>query len=92
MTLDDRVRRTSAAAWQDLEGETVLLLPAEEKLLGLNAVAGRIWELADGTRTLGDVVRLLEQEFDTSEKDLARDTLAFVNALAARGLVEACRP
>jgi coenzyme PQQ biosynthesis protein PqqD len=91
-TLDDRVRRTSAAAWQELEGETVLLLPAQEKLLGLNAVAGRIWQLADGTRTVGGIVRMLEGEFDASGKDLARDTLTFVNALVARGLLEACDP
>ena len=36
VTLADRVQKTMKAAWQELDGETVLLVAGEEKLLGLN--------------------------------------------------------
>jgi hypothetical protein len=90
VTLGDRVCRTTKAAWQDLDGETVLLVAAEEKLLGLNAVAGRIWQLADGTRSVEAIAQALDSEFDAAGSDLRRDTLGFVNRLVALGLMEGC--
>jgi coenzyme PQQ biosynthesis protein PqqD len=92
VTLEDRVRRTVKAAWQEIDGETVLLVSAEEKLLGLNTVAGRIWQLADGTRSVEAIAQALDSEFDGGETDLRQDTLGFVNELVALGLMEACHP
>jgi hypothetical protein len=92
VTLENRVCRTTKAAWQDLDGETVLLVAAEEKLLGLNAVAGRIWQLADGTRSVEAIALVLEIEFDAAGSDLRQDTLGFVNELIALGLIEGCGP
>jgi coenzyme PQQ biosynthesis protein PqqD len=92
MTLDDRVCRTLKAAWQELDGETVLLVTAEEKLIGLNAVAGRIWQLADGTRTVAEIAESLEREFSDAGSALHEDTLRFVDRLVARGLIEKCVP
>lgn len=92
VTLEDRVCRTTKAAWQDLDGETVLLVAAEEKLLGLNAVAGRIWQLADGTRSVEAIALALDAEFDAAGSDLRQDALGFVNELVALGLLEECGP
>jgi len=92
VSLDDRVRRTTKAAWQELDGETVLLVSAEEKLLGLNAVAGRIWQLADGTRTVAAIVQSIDREFTGVGSALREDTLSFVDRLVARGLIETCGP
>jgi hypothetical protein len=86
----DRVRRTTKAAWQDVEGETVLLVTDEEKLLGLNAVAGRIWQLADGTRTVEEIAARIEAEFAADGQGVREDTLGFVNRLVARSLIEGC--
>ena len=92
LTIDDRVRRTMKAAWQELDGETVLLVSAEEKLLGLNAVAGRIWQLADGSRTVAAIAEALDSEFAGTKNNLREDTLGFVDRLIARGLIERCEP
>jgi coenzyme PQQ synthesis protein D (PqqD) len=91
VTSEDRVCRTTKAAWQDLDGETVLLLAADEKLLGLNTVAGRIWQLADGTRSVAAIARTIGSEFEGGGRELDQDTLGFVNELVARGLLEPCR-
>jgi coenzyme PQQ synthesis protein D (PqqD) len=92
LSLDDRVRRTTNAAWQELDGETVLLVSAEAKLLGLNAVAGRIWQLADGTRSLAAIAATLEREFSGGGSAVSDDTLSFADRLVARGLMERCGP
>jgi coenzyme PQQ synthesis protein D (PqqD) len=89
---EDRVRRTLGAAWQELDGETVLLLSAEEKLLGLNRVAGRVWELSDGTRTVGSIVQTIHGEFEGTGPDAGAEILEFVSALAVRGLLEVVTP
>lgn len=92
VTLSDRVRRTTKAAWQELDGETVLLVSAEEKLLGLNAVAGRLWQLADGSRSVAAIAETLEREFAGAGTVVRDDALSFVDTLVARGLMERCDP
>jgi len=92
VTLENRVCRTLKASWQEIDEETVLLVAAEEKLLGLNAVAGRIWQLADGTRSVEAIARALDTEFEAAGSDLRQDTLGFVNRLVALGLMEASNP
>ena len=90
VTLADRVRKTMKAAWQELDGETVLLVAGEEKLLGLNPVAARIWQLADGFNSVAAIAQALDAEFDARDNDLPQDTLVFVNELVGRGLLERC--
>ncbi len=92
VTPDSRVKRTTKASWQDIEGETILLVLQEEKLLGLNRVAGRIWQLADGTRTTGEIAASIANDFDGPRERILKDTLSFVQSLAARGLLEVIVP
>jgi hypothetical protein len=87
---EDRVRRSTHASWQELDGETVLLVPAEEKLLGLNAAAGRVWQLADGTRTVGAIAETIGREFGVEPADVESDVARFVDRLLTRGLLERC--
>jgi coenzyme PQQ biosynthesis protein PqqD len=88
MSPDSLVRRTVKAAWQEIEDETVLLISAEEKLVGLNPSAGRIWQLADGSRTVAEIARDIAQHFEGESPRILTDTLAFLGMLASRGLVE----
>ncbi|HET6922877.1 MAG TPA: PqqD family protein [Anaeromyxobacteraceae bacterium] len=88
LTLEGRVARTRKAAWQQIEHEVVLLVGEEERLLGLNAVAGRIWELADGSRSVGEIAAAIAVEFDADPADVDSDALAFVRVLVGRGLLE----
>ena len=92
VTPDSRVKRTMKASWQEIEGETVLLVLQEEKLLGLNRVAGRIWQLADGTRTTGEIAGVVAADFDGTRDRILEDTLAFARLLAERGLLEVVIP
>jgi pyrroloquinoline quinone biosynthesis protein D len=67
----------------DVRGRDVLLYP--EGLVTLNATGVEILKLCDGTRSLADIVGTLEQRYATT--GLAADVGAFLEALAAKGLV-----
>jgi pyrroloquinoline quinone biosynthesis protein D len=67
----------------DVRGRDVLLYP--EGLVTLNATGVEILRLCDGTRSVADVVATLEGRYGAT--DLERDITAFLDGLAAKGLV-----
>lgn len=77
--------RSPSTAWQSIDGETVLLRMQARELLGLNAVGRRIWELADGTRSVDQIAGVLTEEFDVPAERARADTLGFVEELLALG-------
>ena len=54
----------------------------------LNDVGGRIWDLADGSRTVTDIVRTLLEEYDAPEDVIRADALEIVGHLSAEGLFD----
>jgi hypothetical protein len=73
-------------------GETVILLtPDSGEYFTLNDVGGRIWELADGTRTVTEIVAALVQEFDAAEVEIRADTEALLAELMEAKLVRGGR-
>jgi hypothetical protein len=82
-------RRSPDAAWQTIDGETVVLDASGRQLLGLNRVGGRVWCLLDGERTVQEIVALLVTELAQPAERLARDVDAFLAELARNHLT--CR-
>lgn len=76
--------RTAARVFS---GEAVIITPAENTVRMLNDAGSRIWELADGTRTVAQIAAALAQEFDVDPAEARAGTAAFVDALAAKGLL-----
>ncbi len=72
-------------AWQKIDGETVLLHLKAKELLGLNEVAGRVWELADGSNTIDQIVRRVTKEFHVQDEAVGTDVIRFVDELIALG-------
>lgn len=68
-------------------GEAVIITPAENKVRMLNPVGSRIWELADGTRTVVDIVTALTTEFDVDPARAQQTTLELLDTLAAKELI-----
>ena len=85
---DTVVVRHPDVAWQKVDGELVLLDCRGHRLLGLNATAARAWELLDGQRTLGDIARVIAQEFGVPEAQTRQDILGFAAALVQRHLAQ----
>ena len=61
--------------------EAVLVLPEKGKVVVLNEVGGRIWELADGTRTVTDIVEVIVSEYQVSEEQARADVEKFIEEL-----------
>lgn len=68
-------------------GEAVILSPAENMVRMLNPVGSRIWELADGTRSVDEIATVLTAEFDVEYPQARQNTGEFVEALIAKGLL-----
>ena len=88
LAISERIpERTPSTAWQIVEGELILLRLKDDELMGLNHVARRIWELADGTRTVAQIAEALAAEFDVSSDVVLADSCRFINELAAMGSI-----
>jgi coenzyme PQQ synthesis protein D (PqqD) len=83
----DIPERSTSMAWQVIDGEMVLLDIDGRELLGLNEVGARVWELADGTRTVAEIIAAVEREFDVGIDEAAADVRRFVDELASCGAV-----
>jgi pyrroloquinoline quinone biosynthesis protein D len=73
----------------DVRGRDVLLYP--EGLVALNPTGAEILGLCDGVRSVADVVATLERRYGATggggERGVERDVTAFLEGLAAKGLV-----
>ncbi len=67
----------------EVRGGDVLLYP--EGLVTLNPTGAAILGLCDGARSLAEIVATLEQRYGA--RDLEADVSAFLDALAAKGLI-----
>ena len=72
---------------QEAGGTTVLLSLEGGQYYSLNGVGGRAWELSDGRRTVSEIARLLESEFDAPAAVIERDLLGLFSDLADEKLV-----
>ncbi len=76
-------------AWRTVDGAAGLVSPADSTFFWLNPVATRIWELADGTRSIKAISEALCDEFEVDLETALRDTEALVEQLTAKGLLGA---
>jgi hypothetical protein len=63
----------------------VLLRLKERELLGLSEVGRRIWEMADGSRSIDAMVASVVSEYSVAPERAASDLLAFVEEMIALG-------
>lgn len=68
-------------------GEAVVITPAENKVRMLNPVGSRIWQLADGSRSVAEIVGLLTDEYEVEPARAERTTLELLETLAAKELI-----
>jgi hypothetical protein len=88
MTIEQRIPihhpRTASRVFS---GEAVIITPAENTVRMFNPVGSRIWELMDGSRTVGQIVAQLIDEFDVEPERAQRTTLEFFAMLEEKELV-----
>jgi hypothetical protein len=70
-----------------VNNEAVLVLPTKGQVKVLNEVGARIWSSVDGTRTVGEIIKIIQTEYAVSAQDAREDTCVFLGQLADRDII-----
>jgi hypothetical protein len=70
-----------------VDGEMVLVHPAQGKVRVLNRVGSRLWELADGRHSVEEMAGIIADEYGVDHDRARADSLAFFADLADRGVL-----
>ena len=82
------VARSSAIAARMLGGEMMVMSAVDSTLFTLNEVATVIWQAADGTAPLAEIVeKAVCREFEVAPEVAYRDAEDLVNELAVHGIL-----
>lgn len=87
MLLTDIPRRAPGVAGRTVDDEAVLIHPQQGKVRVLNSVGARLWELADGERTISEMAAVIAGEYAVSLARAESDALKFCTELIERGLL-----
>ena len=74
--------------WREEGGNTVLFNEVDGEPYLLNETGSRIWELCHGGIAVEEILRMLSEEFDGDPAAIKMETLALLEELAERKLLE----
>jgi len=81
------VGRRERVMAQQVEGDAILLDIDSGEYFSLNEVGGLVWELCDGSRSVGDVAEVLSSEFEVDTTEALSDAIELLEGLVGAGLV-----
>ena len=87
MELTDRPARNADVSARSIEELFFLLHPDTSELHQVNDVGRRIWELADGQRSVGDISDAVAAEYDVEPGVAQADVLEFLEELRTKDLI-----
>lgn len=87
INLDTVLSRHPNAAFRVYDGQATIVMsdPGETKVL--NEVGSVIWSQFDGTKTLGQILEAVMQQFDISREQVENDLLEFATSLNEHHMV-----
>ena len=62
--------------------------PKNFDYFGLAETGSLVWDLIDGHRTVGEILSILQGDFDGETEVMRTDVVDFLSALQASGLIE----
>jgi len=80
--------KSPSAAYQIIDGEAVIIVPSEQMVNVLNPVGSRIWDLADGRKSIAEIAQILMHEFDVSYETAVKDAFEFTSDLAEKNMMD----
>lgn len=80
-------QRATGAVSAAVDGETVVLSPADMRYHGLNETAAAIWSELDQPRSLDELVERLCERYDVDPETCRRDVDACLTTLMEYGAV-----
>ena len=92
MSEERYIARSSAIAARLIGGEMMIMSTADSTFFTLNEVATAIWQAADGTTPLSEIVsKKICAEFDVTPDQAGRDADQFVDELSQHGILQVSR-
>lgn len=67
-----------------IDGEAVLILSDDSQINVLNPVGSVVFELADGTNSIADIVSEVTKQFEVTDQQATEDVLAFLKELESQ--------
>ena len=80
--------RSDELVWRVIDGEVVILTADGHEIHTLSKVGSAIWELADGTRNIKEIVTQICARFDVSFDVAQVDVLDFAEQLVAKKILQ----
>jgi hypothetical protein len=78
---------------RDIEGELIIIPLSsgvgnmEDELYSLNESGKAIWNLLDGSKSLSQIVNVLQDEFDAPATEITEDVESLIAELLSRNIV-----
>ncbi|MBI3858199.1 MAG: PqqD family protein [Planctomycetes bacterium] len=82
-----RYRRDGRLPFQEIQGQTVIVVPARRELHELDEIATFLWAALSRERSVADLVGSLCDEFEVDAAAAEKDVREFLASLEAKGLV-----
>ena len=86
------MKRNGTVLWRELDGEAVLLDPAEGCTYNLNRVGTLIWKLLDGNHTFSDIASAICQEFEVEHEQALQDMERLIDEMRQHKLLQSDVP
>lgn len=84
----DSIARSAAVLCTEVQGEAVLLDPVSAAYVGLDAVGTEIWRRLATRKRVDRICAEISAHFDGDPGVIARETVAFLESLRARDLID----
>ncbi|TQS01119.1 lasso peptide biosynthesis PqqD family chaperone [Paenibacillus ottowii] len=82
-----RVTYSEEVYVSDMDGEKVMMSIHTGKYYNLGFTGGRIWELAESSPSLGEIVTVLTNEYEVDEEQCRQQVHTFIAELEREGLL-----
>ena len=89
MTISPEMKpsRSEKAVYRMVDGEAVIVEPQNGLVNVTNETGSRMWELADGKRSVAQIADIISSEYETSAKTASKDATEFFDEMSKNGLI-----
>ncbi len=84
---EDTNSLSKQSVWCDVSGEVAILHVSSGVYFGVEGAGGAIWQFLQEPRTVSQIIGHLMNCFEVTNDDCEQTTLAFLEELAANGLI-----
>jgi Coenzyme PQQ synthesis protein D (PqqD) len=93
ISMDTIIKKSGNIVFRKIKDEYILVpivasAADVESIFNLNETGATVWERIDGIRKLSDIIEDIKSEYESEDKKLEDDVMAFVNEMIDAKLIE----